>query len=225
MSADPVRPTRVRALLAAAGFAVVALVAAGCASTVSGTGSFGGGDVTDGPTTKASSTSRSASRSADFPDRTTSSTRTTSSSTTSSSTRSSSTTPRTSSAAPSTSSTADLALKQQLADIGQRWVHAYGNGDVATFCALSDPPSLQAVLDEKGITSCSTLTITWDTDKDLQAQLKAFAIPNPADILVIIDNAFVLSFDTTPEDLNLGLSWIKQADGSWKVDASILSSN
>ncbi|MCW2602946.1 MAG: hypothetical protein JWN61_1081 [Pseudonocardiales bacterium] len=104
-------------------------------------------------------------------------------------------------------------------------MHAYAAADVPTFCSLSDPASLKSVLDEKGITSCATLTITWDTDRDLQAELAAFAIPDPTDIIIIGTEAFVLAFDVTPASLGIGLNWIKQADGSWKVDASILSSN
>lgn len=218
MSARPIRLTRVRALMAAAGFAVAALVVAGCASTVSGSGAFAGGGTTDDPSTSTSS-SRSSSRSADFPDPTTS--RSTSSSR--SSTASSSSTRTSTSPTPSPADT-DAALKAQLAQTGVGWVHAYAAADVPTFCSLSDPASLQAVLDEKGITSCDTLTITWDTDQDLQAQLASFAIPDPNDILILGTTAFILSFDVTPASL-LGLSWIQQADGSWRVDASILSSN
>lgn len=229
MSAGPIRLSRARALLAAAGFAVAAVVVAGCASTVSGSGAFAGGSPTDDPTTRSSTSS---SRSQDFPtptnSRTTSSSRSsssTSSSTTSTTGSSSSTrssTPTTPSPTPSTSAP-NAALKQQLAQTATSWMHAYAAGDVPTFCSLSDPPSLQAVLDEKGITSCSTLTITWDTDRELQAKLAAFAIPDPSDIIVIGANAFILSFDVSPSGL-VGVNWIQQADGAWKVDASILSS-
>lgn len=224
MSAGPVRLTRVRALMAAAGLAVVALVVAGCASTVSGSGEFAGSATTSAPSTKATSSkspstssSKSSSRSKDFPDPT--ATRVTSPSSTPSTSASSTRT----SATPKPTGT-DAALKSQLARTGENWIHAYAAADVPTFCSLSDPTSLQAVFDEKGITSCDTLTITWDTDLDLKAKLAAFAIPDPTKIIITGGTAFILSFDVTPSGL-VGIDWIKQADSSWKVDASILSSS
>lgn len=101
-------------------------------------------------------------------------------------------------------------------------MHAYAAADVPKFCSLSDPPSLKTVLDAKGITSCDTLTITWDTDLDLKAQLAAFAIPDPTKIFIVGDTAFILADNVSPAGL-VGLDWIKQADGSWKVDAAVLS--
>jgi hypothetical protein len=217
MSSGRDRLTRTRALVLAGLLAAVALIAAGCASAIDGTGTFAGG-----ATSTTTSSSATGTRTQDFPDRTTSSSRSTSSSTSSSTSTGSSSTRTSTSAAPSPDST-DAALKRELADKGVLWVHAYANGDVATFCELADRPSLQSVLDEKGITSCDTLTISWDDDPDLQAQLAAFAIPDPSDILLLGSTAFILSFDTQPEGLSLGLSWIQQADGTWLVDASVLT--
>lgn len=212
MSARRFRLTRVRAGVLASCLAVVAIVAAGCASTVDGQGAYGG-DGSD-PTPTDTRTSATTSKSKDFPSptRATSSTRSTSASTT------------TRSSAPPTSATPDpdLQIKQGLADIGTRWLHAYAAADIPTFCDLSDPESLQAVLAEKDIESCDVLTINWDDDPALRDQLASFAIPDPSDIIVIADEAFILAFDTVPENLT-GMSWLKQADGAWKVDASLLS--
>jgi hypothetical protein len=216
-----IRPGQ-RRLALIAGLGALALLAAGCASSISGTGGFAGASATDGPAPSSSghtstsatstksgtaSTSPSTSKSHDFP--TTSPTATRSSAST----------------APSTSTSASSSTKAAIASTGEQWLHAYGNSDEATFCALSDPASLTALLASKDIPSCDELVITWDTDLDLQAELQAFAIPDPSKIIITGSTAVIDGDDTTPSDLGLPeLTWYLESDGTWKADCSIFTS-
>jgi hypothetical protein len=211
-----------RRLALIAGLGALALLSAGCASSISGTGGFAGASGTDGPVPSSSgrtptssttsksgttSTSPSPSKSHDFP--TTSPT----------ATRSSTSTPQ-----PGTSTPASSGTKAAIASTGEQWLHAYGNSDEATFCALSDPLSLTALLASKDIPSCDELVITWDTDLDLQAELQAFAIPDPSKITITGSTAVIDGEYTTPSDLGLPeLTWYLESDGTWKADCSIFS--
>lgn len=210
MSAGRATLTRLRALALAGLLALLALVAAGCASTVDGNGAYAGPPPSPIDTVHPTPTG-----SRDFPQRT-ATPRTTPPRTSASST------PSRSGGSSSSSADPDVALKEQLAQTGESWMHAYASGDVATMCALSDPPSMQQVLDEYHIASCDVLPIDWSDDRDIQALVSAFAIPDPGDILLVDDSAFIHSMDVEPRDLGVGMDWIRQDDGSWKVDASIL---
>jgi hypothetical protein len=202
---------------------IVSIAAAGlvaaCTATTGGTGAFDPGPtITDGtksPTPTSTRTSGNStspnpttsgrSKSPDFPSPT-----------------NGTPTPTSATPTPSTSTTGDdAALQAQLADIGTRWMHAYASDDVQTFCTLSDAATLQALLAANSIDSCDTLDITW-SDTTVQAQLQSWTIPDPTNIIVLIDTAILFPSDASPANLR-GMAWDQQADGSWKVDVSGLS--
>jgi len=203
-----IRPASAGASLAAIGAACVVLAA--CSSSVDGKGTL------SDPQSPATSTSRTTptntrSSSPDFPS--------TSGATTS--TRTSS--PTGTSSPTSTRTNGDeAALKSSLAELGANWMHAYANSDETLFCSLSDPATLQDVFDQKDIADCSELDINWDSDPDLQSQIAAFTIPDPSKISVSGSKATVSASNVRPSGLT-SMGWVKQGDGSWKVDASILS--
>lgn len=207
-----------RALLALSGLAAAGLIV-GCSSTVSGDGSFDEGDRTTSTTTKSTRTSTT---SRDFPTPTPTNTRTTDSTTG----RTSTPTPTNTRTAGSTTATrtptsSTTALQTELAAMATSWMHSYASGDEATFCSLSDPVTLQQVFDEKSIASCADLNIDWTDDPELQAKLAAFAIPNPSRIVVSASSASITASNVSPSGMP-GMKWVKTADGTWKVDASIL---
>ena len=194
-------------MLLLSSLAAAGLLVAGCSSAISGSGGFAGPTATPTRTTGGTTTSPAptGTRTRDFP---------TSNATTS-------TAPTTA----SSSSSGSASTKAVIANVGEQWMHAYGNGDEATFCALSDPGSLAALFAQKGIADCSELNINWDTDKALQADLQAFAIPDPSKIVVSSSSATIAGANTTPTSIGIAsLTWFLEQDGSWKVDASLLSS-
>lgn len=206
----PRRPLRInRAASAGGAFAALAVACAlmaACSSSVGGTGTLAS-TPTPTPTTSATKATPTNTRtsSPDFP-----------------STSATTSKPPTSAATTSTTG-GNAALKASLADLGANWMHAYANGDEAQFCALSDPATLQAVFNEKGIGSCSELNIDWSSDPDLQSQIAGFSIPDPQKIAVSGTKATVSASNVKPAGLT-SMSWIQQSDQTWKVDASILAS-